>query len=323
MRSWRNSASQAATGTRPATTRVRPGAGLHPRFGWLRTQTSQRYLAALLLSLPALVSLILFNFLPIVETVRFSLNDYNIYTRELAWAGNKQYVVALSDRTLIRSVGTTLQYFALKVPVEMVLALGLALLVRQPGRGVSVLRTIILLPTITSMVVVSTVWGMMYSPNSGLFNSILQSLGLPPQPFLTSPGQALPAVAVITIWKDIGLYMLFYLAGLMNIPTDYYDAARVDGANGLELLRHITVPLLNRTTVFVLVTSTITAFKVFVPVKILTDGGPAGATRVIVLYMFDLAFRYSRFGYAAAVAVLLAAVLLAISLIQYRLTRGR
>jgi ABC-type sugar transport system permease subunit len=290
-------------------------------LSFLKTNRNKRYLWAFLLSLPALVGLVLFHFWPIFETIRIGLSDYNIYTQQLEWKGVENYQIALQDKALQNSVLTTLKYFVLQVPIQMVMALGLALLVSQPGKGVGLLRTVILLPPVTSMVVASTVWGMMYHPNNGLINSILQSVGLPAQPFLTSANQALPAIATIAIWKDVGLYMLFFLAGLMNIPDEYYDAAKVDGANSWQILRFITVPLLQRTTIFVLIVSTISAFKVFVPVKILTGGGPFSSTRVIVLYIFDLAFKFNRFGYATAIGVLLALTLLVISIIQFRLSR--
>ena len=221
----------------------------------------------------------------------------------------------------MNSFKTTFKFFFLNVPVQMAIGLGLALLVRWPGKGVGLMRTIILLPTVTSMVVVSTLWGTLFHPNFGLINSILQSVGLPPQLFLVSPTQALPSVAVITIWKGVGVTMLFYLAGMMAIPNELYEAAKIDGANSWQLLRFITIPQLQRTTIFILMTTTIASFKVFVPVKILTGGGPFHATRVIVLYIFQLAFVFNRLGYAAAVSVILALILLAIALIQRRISR--
>jgi multiple sugar transport system permease protein len=281
----------------------------------------QRYLAALMLSLPALIGLILFQLWPMFEIARFSFYDYNMFTGNSTFKGIQQYITAAHDPMLATSLKVSASYLILKVPIEMALALLLALLVSRPGRGISVLRTIILLPTVTSMVVASVVWGLMYNPDSGLINSILTSIGLQAQPFLTSQTQVLPSIAIITIWKEVGISMLFFLAGLMTIPNEYYDAAKVDGANSAQILRFITVPLLNRTTIFVLITTTISTFKVFVPVKILTEGGPGNASRVIVLYIFDLAFKFSRLGYATAISVILAVILLTISLMQLRFSR--
>ncbi len=287
----------------------------------LTRRAAQRYSAAFLLSLPALIGLVLFHFWPIFETFRISLYDYNIFTGELTWRGLQNYQLAAQDALLATSLKVTLRYFVIKVPLQMILALALALLVARPGRGISLVRTIILLPTVTSMVVASTIWGFMLHPNNGLVNSFLQSIGLPPQPFLISAGQALPSLVAITIWKEVGLSMLFFLAGLMTIPMEYYDAAKVDGASPWQTLRFITLPLLKRTTAFVLITSTIAAFKVFVPVKVLTEGGPVNATQVIVLYIFNLAFKFSRMGYATAVSVILALILLVVSIVQLRVSR--
>lgn len=284
-------------------------------------QKGKRYLSAFLLALPALLGLILFHYWPIFETFRVSLHEYKIYTGELTWNGLGNYATALDDQLLGKTLWVTLKYFLLKVPVQMALALGLALLVSRPGKGIGFTRTIILLPTVTSMVVASTVWGLMFHPNNGLINSSLEMVGISPQLFLRSESQALPSIAVITIWKEVGISMLFFLAGLMGISGDYYDAAKVDGADSWQTFRYVTLPLLKRTTVFVLITSTIAAFKVFVPVKVLTEGSPLNATRVIVFYIYELAFKYSRMAYATTIGVILALILLVVSIVQMRVTR--
>jgi ABC-type sugar transport system permease subunit len=229
----------------------------------------------------------------------------------------------LTDKLVQKSFTVTGLFFILKVPLLMATGLGLAILVRDAWRGVGGLRTIILLPTVTSMVVVTTVWGFMYHPTSGLLNSMLTSVGLPAQDFLTSPTQALPSIVAITIWKDVGLVMLFYLAGLMGIPNTLYEAARIDGANGWQQFRHITFPSLRGTHIFVLVTSTVAAFKVFVPVFMTTQGGPLNSTKVILVSIYDYAFRFNQMGYAAAISVILALILVVISVIQFFVTRER
>lgn len=292
-------------------------------MGWLFSNsiTARRYRAAFWLSLPALVGLVLFHYWPIAETFRLSFTDYRVFTGEFTWTGLKNYNIALDDPVLAQSLKTTGWFFLIKVPLQMAFGLGLALFVSQPGKGINILRTIILFPTVTSMVVASIVWGMMLHPENGLVNSFLELLSIPRQGFLTSKNQALPILAAITIWKEVGLSMIFYLAGLLAIPAEYYDAGEVDGAGRWQLFRHITLPLLRGTHIFVMVTSTIAAFKVFVPAKVLTDGGPSSATRVIVLYIFNLAFKFNRFSYATTVSVLLAVILIAISIIQFRVTR--
>ena len=282
---------------------------------------AQRYRAAFLLSLPALIGLYLFHYLPIAETFRLSFTDYKVFTGEFIWRGLKNYEIAASDPILFESLGNTALFLILKVPAQMLLGLCLAMLIRKPGRDSTLMRTLILFPTVTSMVVASIVWGMMLHSDIGMVNSLLEAFGLPRQGFLRDRYQALPLLALITIWKEVGLSMIFYLAGLLAIPAEYYEAARIDGANPRQLFRHITLPLLNRTHIFVLVTGTIAAFKVFVPVEVLTDGGPSNATRVIVHYIFHLAFRFNRFSYATALSVILAVLLIAISIFQLRLSR--
>lgn len=278
---------------------------------WRRTFS--QYRAAILLVLPALVALTLFQLWPMFEAVRVSFYDYNMVSGSLKWAGWQNYYKAFHDPLFWRTVKNTTWFFVLKVPLQMVFALGLALLVREPLRSMGALRTIILIPSITSMVVVSVIWGLMYHPNSGLINGLLQMGDLPAQPFLISPNQSMPSIVVMMIWKDVGFNMIFFLAGLMGIPDVLYEAARIDGAGRWQLLRHITIPLLRRTTVFVLVTNLITAFKVFTPIFLMTRGGPASSTRVIVLYIYENAFIYNKMGYAAAISIILGVVLLAAS----------
>ncbi len=289
----------------------------------LPSDKRQRYLAALWLALPALIGLGLFHFWPLFEVLRLGTSDFNIYTGESTWTGLDNLTRAASDPVLRSSLVTTTAFFLMKVPVQTAIALGLALFVSRPRRGIPLTRTAILLPVVTSMVVVTTVWGFMLNSESGLVNSVLGGLGLSKQPFLTDTSQALASIVFITIWKDVGLSMLFYLAGLMTIPGLYYEAAEIDGATRWQTFRYVTLPLLRPTTAFVLVISTIAAFQVFVPVEILTGGGPAGSTRVVVLYIFDTAFKFGGFSYAAAISALLMVILLGVSLLQLRATRSK
>lgn len=280
----------------------------------------EHYRSALLLGLPALIGLAVFWYWPTIQAVFLGFQDYNLMSGSSAWTGLGNYQTAATDPLLRLTFINTVIYFLMEVPVQMALALALALLVR---RGPAWLRTIILVPTVTSMVVVSVIWGLMYHPNSGLINSLLGGVGLPPQPFLTSTQQAMPSIALLMIWKNVGFSMLFFLAGLVSIPGNYYEAAATDGANSWQLFRHITLPLLRGTVVFLLITNTVTAFKVFTPIFLITEGGPINATRVVVLYIFENAFRFNKMGYAAAISVLLALFLLVISVYSLRVSRAK
>ncbi|MEW5815140.1 MAG: sugar ABC transporter permease [Spirochaetota bacterium] len=279
--------------------------------------------AAIILSLPALIGLVLFRYWPMLEAFRLSFYKVNIISGNRDWIGFTNYSEVLRDKIFYRSLWITSRFLILKVPFQMTAALLLALLVKKQWTGVKIFRSLILIPVITSMVVVTTIWGLMYHSTIGLFNSILTAMGVPPQPFLTSPNQALLSIAVMTIWKDVGFSMIFYLAGLLGIPGSYYEAARLDGANRMQILHFITIPLLKGTNLFILLTETISAFKVFIPVLLLTNGGPVNSTKVIVLNIYENAFKYNRMGYASTISVLLFLILLTISLVQIRLTADK
>lgn len=272
---------------------------------------------------PALVGLAIFAFWPMVEGVRVSLFDHNLFTGEETWVGGGNYLDAFADPVFWRSVVVTALFFVLFVPVRMMAAMGLAVVFWRATRANKALRVLILIPTVTSLVVVSVLWGIIYQSEIGLANGVLTTLGLPPQPFLTSTTQALPSIAAMMVWKEVGFSMIFYLAGLTAIPPQLLEAAEIDGASRWQRFRHVTFPLLKGTHYFVLITSTLFAFKVFTPVYLMTGGGPSGSTRMIVLYIFESAFRFNRSSYAAALSVILAVFLLAVTVALLRVSRDR
>jgi len=288
-----------------------------------RRRRRRAWISAASLLTPALVLLVLFHLWPLVEMIRLSLVNLNVFTGASPWVGLDNFRQAASDPIFRESLWVTLVFFVIKVPLQTVLALGLALFIVKPGPGVTLARTVILLPTVTSLVVVSTLWGMMLNGDQGLLNGALNAVGLPSQAFLTSTTWALPTVALITVWRDVGLMALFFVAGLLSVVPELYDAAAVDGASRRQLFRHITLPLLKPTTVFVIVVSSIAAFKIFVPVDVLTSGGPSGSTRVVIYYMVQVAFRFGQFSYATAISVVVMVVLLAISMIQLGMFRRK
>lgn len=293
-----------------------------PRYFW-RTKKGGVIITAILLSIPALAGIIIFYYLPIFEAVRYSFYNYELISRSMEYSGVDNYTRMFNDRLFFASIKATFHFFTLKVPMTMAVGLGLALLVRSKRRGIGILRTIILLPTVTSMVVVTIVWGFMYHPQIGLFNSILNSLGLPSQKFLTSSTQAMPSIVAITLWKDVGITMLFYLAGLLGIPEEYYDAAKIDGANSWQQLIYITLPSLRGTNLFILITTTIGAFRVFIPVYLTTKGGPMESTSVVMMMIYNYAFKFNEMGYSAALTVVLAITLIIVSGFQFYVTRKK
>jgi ABC-type sugar transport system permease subunit len=289
----------------------------------LSSQKGSRYLAVLVLGLPAFAVLLVFRLWPILQSFGLSFFNYNLISGALRWVALDNYATALDDASFRQSLFVSLVYFVLRVPLQIAAGLGLALLVVNPGRRSGLVRTVALFPVVTPMVVVTTLWAIMYHPTNGLFNSVLQTFGVSPQKFLISPDQAMPALVVMTVWKFVGTTMIFYLAGLIEIPRSYYEAAMIDGANDWQLFRHITLPLLNRTTLFVLISTTIYAFQIFTPIFVTTQGGPSDSTRVVVLYIYQQAFTFNRMGYASALSVILAVIVIGISLIQWYFSREK
>jgi multiple sugar transport system permease protein len=221
-----------------------------------------------------------------------------------------------SDRNFYNSVGVTLRYVAISVPVYMVTGLGMALLLNQKLRGMYVFRTILFMPSVIAGTAVAVLWSILLNPDIGVVNQVLQSIGIsnPPR-WLASRDWAIPAVVLMGLW-GIGGGVIIYLAGLQNIPPHLYEAAAIDGANLFQKFRHITLPMLTPTIFFQLITGLVAAFQVFDVAYILTGrGGRSSALQFYLLNVYDEGFRSSRFGYASALAwvmVILAAVIILI-----------
>jgi multiple sugar transport system permease protein len=196
--------------------------------------------------------------------------------------------------------------------------LALALGLNHALRGIAFLRAAYFLPVVTSWVVVALVWQWLLSPADGLVNAVLGTLGLPEPGWWTDPAWAMPSVILASVWKDLGFVMVILLAGLQAVPAEVQEAARVDGANAWQRFWHVTLPLLSPSTFFVVVISLINGFQVFDQVNVMTGGGPAGASQVVVGHIYDLTFRYGRAGDASALSWLLFLLILAITAAQLR-----
>ena len=232
--------------------------------------------------------------------------------------GLENYAKLLTDPATRRVSGHTVYYIVGYLPLVYVGGLGLALLLNQWFRGRSFYRAAYFLPVITSWVVVALVWQWLLKPGNGLVNQILGTFGLPQPGWWTDPTWAMPSVILASAWKDLGFVMVILLAGLQAIPTELYEAAKVDGAGAWQRFRSITLPLLSPSTFFVIVISLVNGFQVFDQVYVMTGGGPAGSSQVVVGQIYDLTFRYGRAGEASALSWLLFAVILAITAIQLR-----
>lgn len=282
-----------------------------------RSELSQP-IAGYLFIMPAVLGILIFSVIPVIYAFYISFTDYNLLNPIKNLVGYQNYKDLLDDPLFWKSMKNSFYFAGVVVPLQSALALGLAILVNQKIKMRGFFRSAFFVPVVTSMVVASTIWLIMYNPSSGLINSILMRLGLPRQPFLTSSVQAMPAVIVMCIWKSVGFSMVIFLAGLQGIPQELYEAVQIDGAGKWQSFRYITLPLLKRTTLFILVITTMDALKIFSPMYVMTGGGPRHATMGIVFYIWKIAFSYMKMGYASALAFVLFALILILTLLQFR-----
>ena len=278
--------------------------------------------AAFWFLLPDSLGLLVFVGIPMLLAIGlgfFSLDGFG----RLEFLGLDNFVRMSSDPQFWASMRITGIYVAAVVPVMFAVSLGLALLVKQRFPGVGLVRSALFLPYVVSLVVVGMVWQFLLTDQVGVVPQMLSAIGLDGVSVLGSPSLALLAVIVITIWFQMGYYMIIFLAGLQDIPAELYDAARVDGASAWQQFRQITLPLLAPTSFFVVITSTVAIVTGGLDlIYALTQGGPAGSTSVIVFYVYEQAFLFGEFGYAAAMGSVLLVILLAWTGLMFALTRG-
>ncbi len=286
------------------------------------TLQRRRYLVAFLFVLPALVNFAVFRYIPILLAGQASLYDYSLLGGFGDFTGLRNYERALTDDLFWSSIGVSLKYALLKVPIQVVLALLLAMFVSRAVRGMGFMRTTVFFPVVTSLVVGAMIWSMMYNKDLGLIQSMIGVFGFSHIGFLSSPTLALPSIVVMMVWKEVGFSMIIFVAGLQAIPEMFYDAAAIDGAGRFQRFLHITLPLLSPVTLFVVVTQTISAMQVFVPIFVMTQGGPFFATNAIVYYIYQNGFQYDDMGYASAMSFFVLVLLVAISYFQFKVLKG-
>lgn len=282
--------------------------------GW-----SQRAVVALFLA-PSLIPLLLFTVGPMVASIGLSTLEWNLL-RPPVFVGLDNYDKLLGDTGFREAVIHTVQYVAGYLPIVLVGGLLIALALNQRLRGLALFRTAYFLPVVTSWVVVALMWRWLLDPGTGIVNYALSLIGIDGPGWWTDPDWAMASVIIASAWKDLGFVMVILLAGLQSIPEEFYEAASVDGAGRWSRFRNITIPLLTPSLFFVLVISLINNLQVFDQVWVMTKGGPAGATSVVVENIVRNAFSYGQMGYAAAMSWIFFVVLLVITAIQFRLQR--
>jgi multiple sugar transport system permease protein len=301
-------------------TAITPTVDRLPRW---RTMSFKRALTGWLFALPILIYFAIFVFGPIFASLAMMFFDWNGFgpISNARFVGTRNVEELFSDNRFLGSFRNTFIYAAVVVSSGVILGLGLALVLNNVTKFIGFVRATYYLPVMLPMTAMSLLWLIMYQVRYGLFNQMLQSVGLPPVAWLINPNVALLSICLLVIWKGLGWYMVIFLAGLKAIPEEFYEAARVDGANAWQQFWKITLPLLRPTLLFVLVVTMIGSLQVFSPIFIMTQGGPANATNVVVYWVYITAFDFMRFGYATAQAVFLFTVIMIITLIQLRVFR--
>jgi multiple sugar transport system permease protein len=292
----------------------RHGQTLRRRLARLR---SHHILHAYLFIAPVVVLFGIFRVVPSVQTLLYSFYKVELLRGRFTFIGLENFRSIFADETFRQATLNTLTYVVAIVPVSAFLGLLLAVLFNAEFRFKEFLKGVYFAPMVTSTVAAAMVWWWMYNPQFGIFNVLLRLVGIPDQPWLMSSQMALPSIIIFSIWKTLGYNMIIYLAGLQAIPPQFYEAATIDGASAVGRFWRITIPLLAPTTTFIVIYNSILAFQVFDQVFVLTGGGPANSTNVVVLDLYRQAFQRYNFGFASAEAMVLFVFIMGITLLQY------
>lgn len=292
--------------------------GKERKTGWWAR--NERLLVPYIFISPNIIVFAAFMLFPILFAFYMSFHEWSLIGVP-QFNGLDNYVRMVHDELFWQSLGHTVVFTAGTVPTSIALGLAAAMLLNRelPARGL--LRSVIFLPVIVSGVVTALVAAWIFNDNYGVINSLLKAAGLEPIPWLSSPTWAMPSLIITTLWIRIGFCMVVYLAGLQGIPSEYYDAAQVDGASGWRQFRHITWPLLAPTTFLLLVINVIFSFHVFDLIYVMTGGGPGFSTTVLVQYIYESAFASREMGYASAMGIVLYLLIVVLTVFQWRVSR--
>jgi multiple sugar transport system permease protein len=271
---------------------------------------------------PIVVGTLAFKLLPILVAFGTSLTEWDLITRP-RFIGLRNYIYMFAKDPNFRLVMTNTVYFVfVRLPLNMSIALVLALLVNRPGiKGMTFFRTAIFAPVVTSEVAIGLIWSWILIPKYGLLNGILGSLGVPDIDFLGRTVWAMPAVIVVSVWRGVGYNMVLFLAGLQNIPDSLYESAMLDGATPWKRFWYITMPMLSPMTFFITVMTLISSFQMFGLIYVMTQGGPGLATSVLIFRIWQEAFAYLNMGYANAMSIIFLLIIYVLTIVQFRLSR--
>lgn len=262
-------------------------------------------MVAFAMLLPSLVFLSAFTYWPILRSIYFSFHDVMLGSSKIIYLGWENYERVLNDALFWKSFRNTAFYTLITIPAAIVCALLLAVALDSKIRGVALYRSAFFYPVMIPSVAAGMVWVFLYAPGYGPINGMMDTLGLPKLEWLYSAEWAMPAIMVMSIWKYSGYFMLILLAALQLVPRDLYEAARLDGVSAWDQLIHITIPLISPTIYFVIIIGILHSYQIFDYVFVMTQGGPADATNVLTLYIYQNAFQYQDIGFASTVANML------------------
>lgn len=269
---------------------------------------------------PNYILMLVFHAFPMLFTLILAFSDWDLLSglSNIRFIGFDNFLAMPTDTWFVRSLLNNLYYTVTVVPGTLILSLFIAVLINDFAYMKGFFRLAMFIPFVSNTVAVSLIWSLLYSKYGPIVN-FLRRMGISSPPaFLADRHWAMPAIIFMSIWMQLGYFSLIFGAGLQNIPKDLYEASYIDGANWWQRFRHITIPMLSPTTFFVLISLVIASFKVFTQIQVMTDGGPFGSTTVLVYHIYRTAFRFYKFGYASAMAIVLFLIILVFTLIQWR-----
>ncbi|SLK34241.1 sn-glycerol-3-phosphate transport system permease protein ugpA [Mycobacteroides abscessus subsp. abscessus] len=271
---------------------------------------------------PALLLLGLFLVIPALLAIYYAFTDYYLLTPDKRqFVGLANFIEIFKDTTFLQSLKNILVFVVCVIPVQVGAALGLALLINKQRRGNIFFKVAFFAPVVLSLVVISVLWLYLLNPSEGLINSLLVNIGFDAQPFLSSPKQAMYTIVFVSAWQGAGYQMLIFLAGLQNIPGTVYEAAKIDGVSKWQNFIYITMPLLKPTSILIMITTLIGAFKLIIQPMVMTQGGPMNSTITPVYYIYQTGFSDRLIGYSSAMTVLFGIVIAIVTLIQSKVTK--
>ena len=268
-----------------------------------------------LMSAPYIFYFLIFSAFPIFFSFFLIFHRWNI-VGPMKWVGLANFNMMFSDPLFWTSIYNTIIFLLIHIPLQVAVALVLAEVLNQKIKARAFFRAAFFMPVVVSGVVVTILWKQLYSTDTGLLNNLLLAIGFGKVEWLTSTAMAMPSIAIMATWKNVGLYMILFLAGLQSVPAYMYEAADMDGATTLQKFRYITIPAINPVIVMVLILSTIGGFSLFIEPYVMTGGGPLNSTLSTVLYIYRQGFSFYKMGYAATLGFMLAAIIFIVVLIQ-------